>query len=126
MINKDRIVPIQKSDLLSMYGTFINLAFGLASQDPATVLDANNVDGDFTVDTDGVYLASQPVRSLDVTGGAEGTIFFVAAYDYVGMSIAGEAIVPTGAVDPDSTTLYQAVVDNGAVTITALTPGLSE
>lgn len=124
MINNDRIVPIQKMDLLTMIGTIL----GLASVD-YTVLAAQSINGDFSVSGEGaagIFLANQPVQSLDfpteVTGA---TVYFVAAYDYAGMTIAGDAATPDGAVNPDGVTLYKAVLDSGDITITAVSPVLS-
>lgn len=130
MINKDRIVPIQKSDLLSMYGTIINGICLVAQQTPPSVLAASNVDGDFVVTgsgSAGSFLANQPVKTLEFASGVTGAeVFFVAGYDYAGMTINGTPVVPTGAVEADGVTLYQATLSSGAVTVVAMTPSQSE
>ena len=124
MVNTDRIVPIQKIDLLSMYGTVLAIA-----SVSFTVLAANDVIGDFSVTGSGAAgnkLANQPVKTLDFASGVTGaTVYFVPAYDYAGMTIAGVATTPTGTVNPDGVTLYKAVLSSGAVTITAVTPALA-
>lgn len=124
MINNDRIVPIQKMDLLTMFGTILNLA----SVD-YTVLQTSTIEGAFSVTGSGAagtLLANQPVQTLDFAEGVTGaTVYFIAAYDYAGMTIADAATTPTGAVQPDGVTLYKAVLDSGAVTITAVSPVLS-
>ena len=121
MINNDRIVPITKMDLLSMFGTMLGL-IGTAY----TPLKASTVEGAFSVPGTGdagTLLADQPVQSMDfpaeVTAGA---VYFVAAYDYTGMTIAGAETAPTGTVIPDGVTLYKAELASGAITITPITP----
>ena len=125
MINTERIVPIQKTDYLSMIGTMLTLA-GTSYN----VLAASTVEGAFSVTGSGAagnFLANQPVQSLDFADGVTGaTVYFVAAYDYSGMTIADVATTPTGVVEPDGITLYKAVLASGAVTITAITPAVSD
>lgn len=119
MVNNDRIVPIQKIDLLSMIGTILGL-----NGTSFSVIAANNVEGDFSAGT-GNSLANQPVRSLDFTG-SSGTVYFVAAYDYQGVTKSGAAVTMAGAtVNSDGVTLYKAVLASNTVTITAVTPSLS-
>lgn len=124
MVNNDRIVPIQKIDLLSMYGTILTIA-----NVSFAVLAATDVVGDFSVTGSGAAgnkLANQPVKTLDFASGVTGaTVYFVPAFDYDGMTIAGVATTPTGTVNPDGVTLYKAVLSSGAVTITAVTPALA-
>lgn len=122
MVNNDRIVPIQKMDLLSMIGTILAL-----NSTSYTLLAASDVEGDFTVTGSGAagnFLANQPVETLNFASGVTGaTVYFVAAYDYVGFSVNGTKVTTTGAtVNPDGVTLYKAVLSSGAVAITAITP----
>lgn len=121
MINTDRIVPIQKIDFLSMIGTILTL-----NSTSYSVLEATDIVGDFSVTgsgSAGTFLVNQPVKTLDFPEAVTGaTVYFVAAFDYEGMTIAGAATTPTGAVNPDGITLYKAVLASGAVTITAVTP----
>lgn len=129
MINNDRIVPIQKCDLLSMYGTILNLGCYITGNTAPTVLVANDITGDFTVTGSGdagSFIANQPVKTLDFADGVTGAeVWFVAAYDYAGFTINGTPVVPLGAVNPDGVTFYQAVLSDGAVTITTFTPELA-
>lgn len=121
MINNDRIIPIQKMDLLTMFGTILNLA-----SVEYDILESNDVEGNFTVTDGSIYLANQPVKSIDFADGViDATVYFIAAYDYVGFTIAGVATTPTGTVQPDGVTLYMAELDSRAVTITAVSPVLS-
>ncbi|MCR5652226.1 MAG: hypothetical protein K6F88_00330 [Ruminococcus sp.] len=121
MINADRIVPVIKTDLLSLYGTILkvaNVSFG--------VVEASTVEGDFTVTgtgAAGTFLGNQPVKTLDfATGVTSATVYFVAAYDFGGFTVAGAAATTTGTVTPDDATLYKAELSGGTVTVTAVTP----
>ena len=124
MINKDRIVPIQKMDLLTMIGTILAL-HGTSY----AVLAASTVEGAFSVTGSGAAgnkLANQPVQSLDFASGVtSGTVYFVAAYDYAGITVAGAAATiadGSAAVNPDGVTVYKAALASGEVTITAVSP----
>ncbi len=126
MINNDRIVPVMKIDFLSLIGTVMAL-----NSISYSVLAATDIEGDFSVTGSGAagtFLANQPVKSLDfpteVTGG---TVYFVPAYDYAGVTVAGAAVTPAeGSADvvADGISLYKAVLSSGAVTITAVTPAV--
>lgn len=127
MINNDRIVPIQKIDLLSMIGTILTIA-----QVDFTVAQSTNIVGDFSITgsgSAGTFLANQPVQSLDFASGVTGaTVYFVADFDYTGFTVAGvAATMDSDSVDvmPDGVTLYKAVLASGEVTVSAVTPVLS-
>lgn len=119
MVNNDRIVPITKIDYLSMIGTML----ALASVSAAT-LASTDVEGDFSITETGTFLANQPVKTLDFAGGvASGTVYFVAGYDFEGITVAGVA-ADIDDVKPDAVTLYTAVLADGSVTVSAVTPSL--
>lgn len=127
MINNDRIVPVQKIDLLSLYGTFLNLVLS-AGGSSVSVLETSDVLGDFIVTDEGTYLANQPVKTLDFDGAESGTVYFVAAYDYAGITVEGAAATldeSSVTVQPDGVTLYAATLASGEVTIAAITPALA-
>lgn len=124
MINKDRIVPIQKMDLLTMIGTILAL-HGTSY----TVLAASTTEGAFSVTGSGAAgnkLANQPVQTLDFASGVtSGTVYFVPAYDYKGITVASAAATiadGSATVNPDGVTVYKAVLASSEVTITALSP----
>lgn len=126
MINTNRIVPIVKTDLLSIYGTMLALAsvsYG--------VLKSSDILGDFSVTGSGAagnFLCNQPVKTLDIPAAVTGcTVYFVAGYDFSGLTVAGAA--PTfgegytnDTILPDCATLFKAVLSSGTVTVTAVTP----
>ena len=127
MINTDRIVPIQKIDLLSMIGTILTL-----QGTSFTVLAASTINGDFSVTgsgSAGTFLANQPVQTLDFAEGVTGaTVYFVADFDYSGFTVNGAAAtMDEDSVDvmADGVTLYEAVLSSGEITVTAITPVLS-
>ena len=130
MVNNDRIVPIQKIDLLSMYGTVLKIA-----SVSATVLAATDINGDFSVTgtgAAGTFLANQPVKTLDFASGVtSGTVYFVAGYGFGGITVAGaEATIDDSGlgldeIKPDAVTLYTATLGSGEVTIAAITPSLA-
>lgn len=114
MINNDRIVPVTRIDLISLYG----LILGLTSETAPTKL-SDDIPGDFTVSEAGVYLADQPVKTLDFTA-ESGTVYFVAAFDFEGIKINGEAATIETDVETNVATLYSAVLADGAVTVTKI------
>lgn len=127
MINNDRIVPIQKTDFLTLIGTV--LALGGTSY---TIGKPSDVEGDFSVAGSGSVgnvLCNQPVKSLDIPSGVTAcAVYFVAGYDFTAITVAGAA--PTFDSDhldnddvlADGVTLYKAVLSSGTVTLTAVTP----
>lgn len=126
MINTNRIVPVVKTDLLSAYGTMLALAAV-----SCVVLKSSDILGDFSVTgsgSAGSFLCDQPVKSLDIPAAVTGcTVYFVAGYDFGGLTVAGAA--PTfgdgytnDTILPDCATLFKAVLSSGTVTVTAVTP----
>lgn len=110
MINSERIVPVTATDLLTLYGTILK-----AANVSPTKLTTTTADGAFTIaSASGTYIANEPVKSLEITAGTSATIYFVAAYDYKGFTIAGGEVTTSGAdVDPDGSTLYTATLSGG-------------
>ena len=117
MINNDRIVPVTKTDLLTLYGNI----FTIAGTSIAAV-DAANPNGDFEItEGSGNMLASEPLKTCDFGEDVSAAVvYFIPTYDYVGFSIQGAAVTPAAGsvdVDPDGATLYSATLATGAVTI---------
>lgn len=127
MVNNDRIVPITKTDYLTMIGTVLALT-GTSYK----VLASDTVEGGFTVTGTGAagnLLANQPVQTLDFASGVTGgTVYFVAAHNFEGITAAGAAATIDDAglgledIKTDGVTLYKAVLATGEVTITAISP----
>lgn len=77
MINKDRIVPITRTDLLSFFAAIYNAT----SQTPLNILQVE--DGAVTLPSgaSGAYLAAEPLKTLP-TFGTGASLYFVPAYDF--------------------------------------------
>ena len=126
MINKDRIVPVVKTDLLSVYGTMINL-----SGYTCNILKSSDIPGNFSVTGSGevgVLFCDQPVKTLDFSADiTDCVVYFVADYDFDGLTVDGAA--PTfgegytnDTIIPDCTTLFRTLLNLGTVTVMAVTP----
>lgn len=115
MINKDRIVAVTATDLITLYSQILAIA-GTSY----TVAHADNSEGDFKLTSgSGNILADEPVKSFDfATAVTSATVYFVPAYDYTGFSINGEAVTTSGAtIEADHGNLYTATLSGGTVTI---------
>lgn len=118
MINKDRIVPVQKTDLLTLYGTTMKLAGTSFTVANATAPGTFTVTGTGDV---GNILVSEPVKKLNFASGVTAAVvYFTAGYDYEGFSINGVYEEPAGGsatVNNDLATLYTATLSSGDITI---------
>lgn len=120
MINKNRVVPVKATDLISLYGTIVKLA---DSSHTYEVLDPVGGELKPTNSAQKYYLASEPVKYFDFAGAtADCDVYFVADYGFEGFKqtvAAGSATV-----DPESAGLYKAFWDYSetSVTVTRITP----
>lgn len=114
MINSDRIVPVTKTDLLTLYGTILK-----AANVSVTALDANDVEGNFEQTTNSAtVICSEPVKSLNFGSSVTAaTVYFIPAYDYKGFTKTGATLTITGDVEADGSTLYIATLSTNALTI---------
>lgn len=125
MVNTERIVPVQKIDLLSLVGTMLtiaNVSFGVVASD--------DVEGNFSITGSGAAgnkLLNQPAKTIDFKTGVTGaTVYFIADYGFEGFAVAGTAKTPvSGAVIADGITIQKAVLSSGDITVTAVTPSLA-
>lgn len=127
MINNDRVVPVQRSDYLSLIGTVLGLIGTSYS-----VLESPDVEGNFVSDSEGSVgnlLCNQPVRSLALSGSAtSATVYFVCDYAFDGFKVGSSAATIASAglgyadLKKDGVTLYKAVLATGEITISAVTP----
>ena len=117
MINTDRIVPVTRTDLVSLYALIMK-----ASGTTLTVVSAVDPEGNFELTeapASGSVIANEPVATFDFGANVTAaTVYFVPAYDYAGFTADGSALTATGDVDADGCTLYLATLASGAVTIT--------
>ena len=115
MINSNRIVPVTKTDLLTLYGNIMVLAGTTVA-----AVNANDASGVFEItEGSGNLIASEPVNSCDFGEDVTAAVlYFIPGYGYTGFSVNGTAVETSGAtVDPDGVTLYTATLASGAVTI---------
>ena len=119
MINSNRIVSVTSTDLVTLYGTILKLALAADSHTIAKI-DAATSDGQYAMTAgSGNLIASEPVKTFDFGESvSSAVIYFIAAYDYAGFTIAGTAVETAGdEVEADGATLYSATLSSGAVTI---------
>ena len=121
MINTDRVVPVQATDLITLYGVILKQD----SNNSGLVKLAASAPGEFTVATDeAVVLAAEPVTSLNFTAAVStgATVFFVPALDFKGFTVNGSAVTPTGSISENGkgSDLYKAVNVAGAITISKI------
>ena len=114
MVNKDRIVPITKTDYLSLIATVLTL-----SGETFDLLPADDVEGNFTISTDGTYLLNEPAKSINFED--DGTALFVPAFGFEGVMVNG-VLQETDPVLDGTATLYSAANSSGTVTLSAVTP----
>lgn len=115
MINNDRIVPVTKTDLITLYANMLVIAGTSISK-----VDAINPNGDFEITTgSGNLIASEPLKSCDFGEDVSAAVlYFIPGYDYTGFSIAGTAVETAGAdVDVNGVNLYTATLATGTITI---------
>lgn len=115
MFNDKQIVPVQKTDLISLYATVLSLAgTSFAKQ-------TGNVEGDFVLanSASGNLLCDAPVKVLDFGGASAAVVYFVAGYDFEEIRVNGTKVSPAGGitVEKDCATLYTATLSGGTVTL---------
>lgn len=122
MINTERIVPVTKTDLISLYSVVLAQASGNSG---LAKLASKDVEGNFQITSGSAPLiADQPVVSVDIdattSSVSAATLYFVAADNYAGFSIDGVAEeAAEGSVDVVADgSLYKAVLASGDITIT--------
>lgn len=117
MINNDRVVPVQKIDLLTLWSGVLALAnisaTKLAHTDIATFSQTTN---------SATVIADEPVKSLNFGSTVTaGTVYFIPAVDYEGFTKTGATLTVTGEVVADGVSLYSATLSTNALTIAKIT-----
>lgn len=113
MINTNRVVPVTKTDLITLYGTVLKIA-----SISATALSASNI-GEFEQTTNSAtVICDEPVKSLNFGSSVTAaTVYFIPAADYVGFTKTSATLTVTGDVVADGSTLYSASLSTNALTI---------
>ena len=120
MINTNRIVPVQATDLLTLYALILKQ--DTTNNSSLAKLAATNP-GEFHVTSGSAPLiANEPVTTCDIASGVtSATLYFVAGFDYKGFTVNGAAATMAGVtVTADRSTLYKAVLATGIITISAV------
>ena len=115
MINKDRIVPVMATDLISLYAVILKQDSNNAPLAKAT---AKSAEGDFEITSAATpLLLNEPAKSIDLAAEVtSATLYFVPAYNFEGISLAGVK-AEIADVDADGATLYSATLADSAVTV---------
>ena len=107
---RDRLVPIERTDLMNMYYSILSL-----TSDNAPAVIQATAPGVFAISEAG--FCQEPVESAVVTL-ASGDFYFVPAFTFAGFVISDEVVTTTGDdIAPDGATLYKATVADGGITI---------
>ena len=110
----DRIVPVHRSDLISLYYAM----FAIGASAP-TKINATKP-GVFAISAAG--LCVEPVKTAKITA-ASGVIYFVPAFDFEGFTDGNDAAITiAGAdVDADGRSLYSLTISSGTYTAAKVT-----
>lgn len=115
MINNDRIVPVTKTDLITLYGLVLGI------HGTSFTKQSGDVEGDFVLanSASGNLLCDAPVKTLDFGGASAAVVYFVAGYNFDCIKVNGTKVSPAGGVTVknDCTTLYTATLADGTVTL---------
>lgn len=117
MINNDRIVPIQRTDFLSL----ISVILGIAGVTFTTI--HSDVEGHFAIagsSDAGNMLADQPVKALDFASATAGVVYCVFDFGFEGFKAAGAAVEAEGEFKTDGITLYKVTLSSGDITVAAV------
>lgn len=121
MINTDRIVPVQDTDLITLYAVILKQ--DTTNNSTLAKVNAANAEGVFKITAASTpLLCSEPAKSIDLAAAVTAaTVYFVPTYDFIGFSLAGVAEEPAAGsddIDADGNTLYKAVLSSGDITVT--------
>lgn len=115
MINNDRIVPVTKTDLLTLYGNMLVIAGTEIAK-----VDAIDATGAFNIsEGSGNLIASEPVGTCNFGESVTAAVlYFIPGYNFNGFSIDGTAVATEGdEVNPNGVDLYTATLADSAITI---------
>lgn len=119
MINTDRIVPVTKTDLVTLYANILTIAGQTIAALQATAPGAFEI---AEAPASGSLIAAEPVINLDIDADVSAvTVYFLAGYNFAGITIGGAAATladGSAEVEADDSSLYKAELATGEVTIT--------
>jgi hypothetical protein len=117
MINKDRIVPVQATDLL----TLMYSAKGVSGAKYA--LASTNIKGVYDIQTNpvdtGAILCDEPVKKLNLASTLTVDVVMIPDFDFEGLTVDGSAATISGdAIVGDGSSIYDLFYESGTVTVT--------
>ena len=119
MVNENRIVPVTKMDLISLFGSVISLLYALPDLPSTLQLLGTSEIGVFDITAVGGYLLTEPAKIINLPASfSDGAVVFIPGYDFEGFTIAGvKAEYSDEGIIPKSTpnTLYMATIVDGEV-----------
>lgn len=106
----DRIVPVHRTDLISLYYAM----FAIGDSAPTKIVATEP--GIFSISAAGLCL--EPVKTAKVTA-SSGVVYFVPAFDFEGFTDSdGDALTLAGAtVEADGRSLYSLTISSGTYTV---------
>ena len=111
MINSERIVPVQKTDLITLYSVI------LAASNVSLTKAAADAEGNVAIATGSAnHIASAPAKTIKFAGTITAdVVYFAACVDgFDGFYVGDTKITPTGAtIAADGATLYKATLSGG-------------
>lgn len=130
MINKDRIIPIQRTDFLSLLATTLVATAIMASESYTKVgyAEAKDVEGNFVLAdveaTSGTaVILNAPAKKIEADDMPSGCgFFFVPAYDFDGVYVDG--VKAEADIKADGISVYEIKYSGSDVAITPVTPQL--
>ena len=110
----DRIVPVHRSDLISLY--YAMFAIGASAPTKITATEP----GVFAITAAG--LCVEPVKNAKITA-TSGVIYFVPAFDFEGFTNGNDAAITiAGAeIEADGRSLYSLTISSGTYTAAKIT-----
>lgn len=114
MINKDRIVPITATDLLTLIYTeqaINNSKFALATTNKVGCFDIQSNPADASA-----YLCAEPVKEMNISSALTTPITFIPDYDFKGITVDGNSATlrpDSDSIIADGVSLYMVVYDSG-------------
>lgn len=114
MINQDRIVPVQKTDLLTLYGNILKIA-----NVSVTALASDGIGTFEQTANSKTVICSEPVKTFNFGSSVTAaTVYFIPDPSFTAGSFTktGATLTTSGTVDADGATLYTATLSTNALT----------
>lgn len=114
MINTDRIVPVQKTDLLTLYGNILKIA-----SVSVTALTSDGIGAFEQTTNSATVICNEPVKTFNFGSSVTAaTVYFIPDPSFTADSFTktGATFTTSGTVDADGVTLYTATLSTNTLT----------